>query len=250
MEAGSWIVHPSYRHTTLAMRLVQRVHGKPPEHLGLNAIYGQCVCDQLVTQKMVAKYKSIVCALELEAMPARPGDLGERASDRITLLDGFIIYRDVPHSIHLPAAYADTLRRLYLNLGVSRQFVDDSTPGGPSSCSIQSLDGASLVKMTIDAPGCDIAERLARLEIDYPDRHVVQIVIPLWLPGVSLAVDTARNVGFFLGGLLPLWADRDALLLQKLRAEPDFSKILLYTQEAQILLREIVADRDAVPSGR
>jgi hypothetical protein len=250
MEAGSWIVHPAYRNTTLAMRLVQRIHERPPEHLGLNALYGQSVCDKLVTQKMVAKYKSVVCALELEAMPGRPGDTGEPSGGRITLLDSFLIFRDAPHAVHLPAVYADVLRRIYLSLGSSREFVDDGEPEPLTSCSIQSLDEASLVKMTIDAPGRDVAARLAGLDHDYPGRHVAQLVIPLWRPGVSLAVDAARKAGFFLGGLLPLWSDRDALLLQRLRPEPDFSKTLLYAQEARTLLREIVADRDAVTPGR
>jgi predicted GNAT family N-acyltransferase len=249
MEVGSWIVHPAYRNTTLAMRLARSVHEKPPEQLGLNAIYGQSVCDQLVTQKMVAKYKSVPCALEVEAMPARPSQTEETSAGRISLLDGFLIIRDVAHAVHLPAAYADTLRRLYLNLGASRQFVDDSEPGPRTSCSVQFMDKASLVKMTIDAPGLDVAERLAGLETDYPGGHVAQIVIPLWRPGVSLAVDAARKAGYFLGGLLPLWADRDALLLQKLRSAPEYSRILLYSQEAKTLLQEIIADRDAVTSG-
>jgi len=249
MEAGSWIVHPAYRNTTLAMRLVQRIHERPPEHLGLNALYGQSVCDQLVTQKMIAKYKFVVCALELEAMPARPSETGDTSGGRISLFDSFLIFRDAPHAVHLPAVYADFLRLMYLSLGSSREFVDDGEPCPLTLCSIQSLDGASLVKMTIDAPGRDIAERLAGLEHDYPGRHVIQVVIPLWRPGVSLAVDAARKAGFFLGGLLPLWSDRDALLLQKLRAEPDFSKILLYSQESKTLLQEIIADRDDVTSG-
>lgn len=105
------------------------------------------------------------------------------------------------------------------------------------------MEAASLVKMTVDVVGCDFAAHLARLERDYPDRHVAQLFLPLWQPGVSLAVEAARSAGYFLAGLLPLWADRDVLLLQKLRTEPEYSRIQLHTREAKDLLALIAADR-------
>jgi hypothetical protein len=103
-----------------------------------------------------------------------------------------------------------------------------------------------LLKITIEQPGSDFAEYLADLEAKHPNRHVYQIILPLWRPGSSLAVEAARTAGYFLGGLLPLWFDRDGLLLQKVAGTPDFTKIQLFTEEAKDLLRLIVADRQAL----
>lgn len=125
MEAGSWIVLPAYRNSTLAMRLVQRIHASPPAHLGLDVLFGQSVCDHCITQKMAAKYKTIFCALELEAMSPRPGGSG----GRISLLDGILLVRDVPHAVHLPAPYADVLGRMYASWGCAATA---SGRGGPS----------------------------------------------------------------------------------------------------------------------
>lgn len=243
MEAGSWIVLPHYRNSTLAMRLAQRIHANPPAHLGLQAIFGQSVCDHCITQKMAEKYTSISCALELEVMPPRPAEAPGTTGGRISLLDGILLLRDAPHAVHLPARYADALRRMYASWGMRREFLDDGQPEAVSQCSVQSMEAASLVKMTVAVVGRDIAARLDRLERDYPDRHVAQLLVPLWQPGVSLAVEAARSAGYFLAGLLPLWADRDVLLLQKLRTAPDYSRIRLHTQEAKDLLALVAADR-------
>ena len=243
MEAGSWIVLPAYRNSTLAMRLAQRIHANPPAHLGIDIIFGQSVCDHCITQKMVAKYKACSCALELEAMPPRPEDARGRSGGRITLLDGFVPIRDAPHAIHLPDVYAGALRGMYASWGLRRDFLEDGPPRAETRFSVHSMDAASLVRMTIDAVGRDLPVRLELFERDYPDRQIAHLVIPLWRPGASLAVEIARKAGFFLGGLLPLWADRDMLLLQKLRTPPDYSKIQLYTREAKDLLELVARDQ-------
>jgi hypothetical protein len=246
MEVGSWIVLPAYRNTTMALRLAQRTIVELPARFGLNTVFTQNVCDHPVSQKTADKFNFTSCALELEAMPPRPQDAPGASEGRISLLDAFIIRRDIPHAVRLPMVYADALRRMYASRGLDREFVADGQPPNESRCSVEPMDAASLVKMTIDEVGSDIARHLARLERDYQDRHILHLVIPLWQPGVSLAVEAAREAGFFLGGLLPLWADRDMLLMQKLRAAPDYSRLHIHTQEAKDLSEVVIADRAAL----
>lgn len=246
MELGSWMVLPSYRNTTLAVRLLKRSLGDTLAHLGLHVVYTQNVCDHLISQKAADKYNFLSCAIELEAMPPRPEDAQEGAGGRISLIDAFSVRQDTLHAVRLPSAYADTLRGMYASRGLRREFVEDGRPQGMSRGSVESMDAASLARMTVKAVGTDIAEHIGRFVLDYPDRHIHQIVLPLCHPGVSLAVQAAREAGFFLGGLLPLWDDRDMLLMQKLRAEPDYSKVELYTREAGELLDLIAADRGSL----
>lgn len=244
MEAGSWIVHPAYRASSLAMRLAARIHAAPPERLGVDVIYGQTVCDHVTTQKMGIKYNGFYSALEIEAMPPRPGEHAGPDPGRISLLDGFIILRDRPHAVHLPRRYADVLRALYARRELDREFLDDPGPTGFTQAAIQPMDEADLVKMTVDRVGSDFGSVLARMEHDFPERHVRQIVLPLGRPGCTAAVNAARAKGYFLGGLLPLWYDQDGLLLQKVAGEPDYSRIKLYPEEARMLLELIRTDRD------
>lgn len=248
MEAGGWIVLPSYRNSTLAMRLAQKIHMDPPAHLGLNAIFGQCVCDHVITQKMGVKFNTFYCALEIEAMPPRPQDKAGNSGGRISLLDGIIIIHDAPHGVHLPSQYAGMLREMYASRGLSREFRDDTGPTAACACSVQNMDTASLVKMTVHEPGIDFDAQLERMARDFPGRHVSQLFLPLWRPGMTHAVDTARQAGFFLGGLLPLWDGKDALLMQKIATPPDFSKIQLHHRESRSLLDWILADRASLPS--
>jgi hypothetical protein len=248
MEAGSWIVLPSYRNTTLAMRMAKRIHTTPPPHLELNAMFGQQVCDHLITQKMGVKYNTIASGLEIEAMPPRPEGGVDKGGDRISLLDGVIVYRDIPHAVYLPVPYAETFRKIYTSGELSRKFLEDGDPAQTSTCTVQSMDHASLIKMTVHEPGIDLSEHLERMIQDYPGRHVYQLVLPLTRPGVSYAVDAARKNGFFLAGMLPLWDDKDAMLMQRLPLPTDYSKIQLYSDEAKALLDIIIADRESLPA--
>jgi hypothetical protein len=60
MEAGSWIVHPAYRRSSLAMRMAERIHLNPPEYLGLDVMFGQSVTDHRMTQKMARQISQFV----------------------------------------------------------------------------------------------------------------------------------------------------------------------------------------------
>ncbi|WP_419785342.1 hypothetical protein [Pseudodesulfovibrio sp.] len=252
MEAGSWMVHPDYRNTSVGLRMVRQIHNNPPEHLGLNAIYGQSVCDILTTQKLARVVSGHHCALEIEPMPPRPGEAG--AYGRISLLDGLVLMGDRPDEIYLPEQYDAQLRGIYKDLELERTFVRDMAgaeglaASGPVEYSVQAFGESDVAKMEVSTLGSDLAERIAEMERDYPGRHAYQLVLPLWLPGSSTAVAAAKKQGYFFGGLLPLWFDRDALLMQKVAGSPDLSKPLLLTDMAKAIMQMIESDLRTLPS--
>jgi hypothetical protein len=55
-------------------------------------------------------------------------------------------------------------------------------------------------------------------------------------------VEQARALGYRLGGLLPLWADRDVLLMQKAAGTPDFDAPAILTEQAKGLVACVRAD--------
>jgi hypothetical protein len=243
MEGGAWIVHPAYRGTSLAVRLARKIHHNPPQRLELDVIMGQCVCNHLISQALGESFKSLVCALELEALPPKPDALGGGSEGRVSLLDEFIMLHDRPHQVHAPRQYRDYLGAFYASRGLHRRMAEDHSPGGRTRFSLQDLGTAGLTRVTVEALGLDFAEQLEGALAGLPGRHAYQIILPLAMPGCTMAVDTARAAGFHLGGVLPQWFDRDALLLQKLAAEPDLPRIQLLRQDAKDLLAMIMQDR-------
>lgn len=241
LECGALMLLPEYRLGDLWRRLLDASHALAERELGLNAVFGQSVCDHAMTQKMNRRYGMRGFAFEIEAMPPRPG-----TNARVSLLDEFKVMRDVPHLVHLPDAYAELLRELYAQAGLKREYGSPGALAERTVGDIRSMDAASLVRLSVSVPGEDLAEAVAGMERDHRARHVCQVALPLSHPGAPLAVDRLRDRGYFLGGLLPLWSDRDALLLQKAAGRPDFSAPVIYHDEANRLVDFVRQDMDQV----
>lgn len=246
MEAGSWMVHPEYRSSTLALRLANRLHQNIPEHLGLYGLFGQSVCDHVMTQKLGVRYNVLSCALEVEVLEPRPEENEGWSAGRISLLDQFQCLRDNPHAVVPPGQYEDTLRTLYQTMGLQRELLEDGPPAESTESQVAAHDAASYARMTVTTIGRDFPDVCTQMAADHSGRHVLQIILPLWQPGITLAVGAARKAGFFLGGVLPLWFDRDGLLLQRVAGDIDWSQIKTLTQEACDLRDAVRADAKSV----
>lgn len=246
LESGGMIVHPAYRNGFLAVRLSEATLGTLPEALHLHAVFGQAVCDHTTTQKLVRKYGYSVFALEMESMPGKPETSTQQATGPISLLNVFRICSDQPHGIILPEAYADWLRQLYVDRGLSRSYADPQPPHGTSACTTQDMDHAGLAKLILSRIGADFSIALQQFEQERAGCRNRHLLLPLTDPGVDTAVKAARQQGYFLGGLLPLWTGSDVLLLQKTAQQPDWERPKLLTQESRALLEEIRQDWSAV----
>lgn len=242
LENGSMMVLPAYRLARTIYELSRLAVVVLPERLGLRAVFGQCVCDHLVAQKLGDRFGFGSYALELEAMPARPGGEG----GRLSLLGQFLIRQDVPQRLHAPPVYADFLRGLYGAHGLARDFAAGGALAGETRWETHEHVEASLAGVTADALGRDFAAVLDGLEADYPGRRVRQLRLPLTDPGLPEAVEAARGRGYFLGGVQPLWTGQDMLLMQKLAVAPDFAAPQLYDDTAKALLERIRQDHAAV----
>jgi len=242
MESGGLMILPAYRGGTLTMRMTKASLATLPEELGLNAIFGQSVCDHLITQKLARHFSFPPYALEMEAMPPRPKGSTDGVGGRISLLSELRVYRDVPHTVHLPERFAGFLEDLYGKYGLKRSFGTPQPASGRTRASVTTMDGASLAKLLVDEPGADLGETIDAFENGHPGRHAYQLQLPLAHPGLPAAAETARERGYFFGGLLPLWTGTDVLLLQKLASDPDFSLPLLLTDEARELMDRIRSD--------
>lgn len=249
LETGGLMVLPSYRGGALVFSLSQATMVDLPLKLGLNALFGQSVCDHLLTQKLTRRFGFSGFALELESMPARPATSHDGVGGRISLLNEFRIFHDLPHRVFPPAEYAAWLRQCYQTHGLSREFGSGAPLAGATQSATETVDSAAVAKLVVHVPGVDLATVIQALERQHPDRHAYQLHLPLAHPALPAAVTVARHSGYFLGGVLPLWTDRDVLLLQKVAGAPDFSRPCLLTEEARQLLRDLQQDRRSVSAG-
>lgn len=245
LEAGGLMLLPDYRLGTLIFRLIDLTQQAARDHLQLNAVFGQSVTDHLTTQKINARYGYRGLALEMESMPARPGEEG----GRISLLNEFLVLRDIAHPVHLPEAYAPLLREMYVDLGLGREFLDGAEPKGSTAWALTEMPAASLAKILVTEIGTDFPAVLRTFAAEHCELHALHLQLPLTHPALPWAVEQARAHGFCLGGLLPLWTDRDVLLMQKLAKRPDFSAPALLTDGAQGLLEQIRLDWESVAKG-
>lgn len=250
MESGSLMLLPQYRGSTIAQHLLQRSIKEGNECHGLQAVFGQSVCDHLLTQRLVSKLGMLAWALELEAMPARPQHASYSAPGaRISLLNEMTINQDTPHAVHLPRRNREFLRGMYESAGLKREFLPPSPLTGASEWASRRIAEAGLSRISFTRFGADLESclmtALAEAGAGQED-HCQQLIFPLNDPGLSEAVDLAARNGFFLGGILPLWTGSDVLLLQRLKTRPRFEDVKLLSQRAQELLHAIRTDWQAL----
>ena len=72
--------------------------------------------------------------------------------------------------------------------------------------------------------------------------QVLQVWLKLTCPWVDEAVEILRFKGYFIGGLLPRWFDRDGLLMQKIIGQPNWDGINIYSDWAKKILELVKAD--------
>jgi hypothetical protein len=241
-ESGGLMILPEYRMGTLMLRLIDQTYRVARDELRLNTVFGQSVTDHMTTQKINRKYGLTSTAFEIESMQPRPDGDGTR----ISLLNEFKVFRDIPHGVHLPEVYGPILNRLYDALGVTRERLSGGQAHGMTTCQVTTLDTASLAKMAVTRLGTDCGAAMRTMEDRHPGRHGYQLQLPLTDPGLPMAVDEARRLGYCFAGLLPLWTDTDVLLLQKVEGDPDFSAPNLLTELARELAAFVQTDRKSL----
>lgn len=231
------MILPEYRLGTLIFRLIDQTH-KLARELGLNAVFGQSVTDHPTTQKINRKYGFQAFAFEIESMPARPDGDGVR----ISLLDEFLVFNDSTHAVYLPDAYAPFLQDLYAEAKLERTFLPGEAPIGQTVFEVMAMDAASLAKLIVSELGADFPAILHDLRASHPEQHAYHLQLPLSHPGLPTAVEEARKQGYCFGGLLPLWTDKDVLLMQIIVGEPDFSVPIILTEQSKNLVGYVQSD--------
>ena len=257
-EIGLGLTLPAYR-ATLAYgrchRLLMSLLGTP----GIDAIFGEPVCNLLVTQKICEMTASVETALEPALMPARLygaegdqvgrvyGPEGDQAG-RVGCLMFFRVFRDRPRRLCLPPAYGAELEYLMAGLNLERERIPAWDREGLQATGARIEEAyfanSGVARCSVQAPGQDLVVRLRQLE----DRLLpqgcvlIQCFVPLGEGWAGPVVDDLRREGYFLGGFLPLWFQEDGLLMQKVFIDPDFDGLQLRSERAGRIRDLVQAD--------
>ena len=253
-EVGQLMIHSDYRRSTAAFRLLPRALAEIPSRYGLEALWGEAVCNHLFTQQMIAREKFCETGIEVGLMPAAAGTtaMQEKPSgERGSVVAAFRMFQDRPQTIFIPAVYGEQLRFLYEGTGCDHTWkqASETLPAGVATDgNVQTFPGAGVARFAFPTVGEDFEQRLARMESEASAAGaiVTQAYLRLTDPACGFAVGILRRRGYFLGGVMLRWFGDDALLLQKIRMTVDFDQIQLYSKRARRIRDMIIEDRAAV----
>jgi hypothetical protein len=247
-ESGSGAVHPHYRGGKgIFTRLIAHGFDVGPKRFGIEAIYGESVCNHIFTQKTMARLSTIEHAIEIGLMPAEAYEKEKSATGRVAAILGFRTLKPKPHAVHLPAVYEKSMQFIYSALDDDRDFVL-SRNNLPSSIKTeiktQVFDFAQVARLAVHDAGTDFESALEREERSLLEKglKVLQVWLELSWPWIGQAVDALRRRGYFLGGILPRWFDVDGMLMQKIIGDPNWEGIQLYSNRAKKILDMIKKD--------
>ena len=250
-EIGQLMIRHDFRNTDIAPRLVEFAGRDIPERYGLEQIWGEAVCNHLVTQQMTAWEGFYPTALEIDLMP---GESYTKAylqplenTGRVSTLAVFKTFKTKPQMIFLPKVYEQSLQYIYSACDFGHTFVQSRQGFADGIATRGKTDvfaGAGVARITLFEAGQDFPGYIEKMEREVTAKGavVIQVYLPLSLPCDGAVVDVLRDNGFFLGGPLPRWFDDDGLLMQKTLSEPNFDEIHLYKKQAKEILKIIKED--------
>lgn len=250
-ELGAEVVDPDCRGGVLGFRLVEHGLSVVARQFEIEAVFGESVCNHIITQKFAARLKSEPCALEVDLMPAEAYTQEASAAGRVATLLTFSIFASKPQTIPVPVVYEELLQLAYRGLGHENRFVPataDLPAGTKTRVAVEVFDYAGVARFAVHEAGADFASVFD--EQEQAARHRRPVVHQVWLklswPWVGRVVELLRSRGYFVGGVLPRWFDVDGLLMQKVFGLPHWDGIHLFTDKAVRILEMVKADWEEV----
>ncbi|MDR3556108.1 MAG: hypothetical protein P4L55_15230 [Syntrophobacteraceae bacterium] len=236
-ENAAGAVLPAFRGRGIFPPLFKDCVFKSSERCRVDGVVGEPVCNHTHLQKMCRELGFRESGLEIDLMPEAAYVSQPEGSNRVSVLMGFFMLKSGSLAVNIPVTYRDELEYIYLGLGLERTF-ELSREGLPSEGTtlgtMETFEFAQVARIRIDRIGADFEAFVARLERGARENSagIFQVWLPLASSFISAATDALRANGYFLGGILPGLRNGDCLLMQKATLEPDWERILLYSERA------------------
>lgn len=244
-EFGLGLTLPSYRGTLAFARCSQLLMTLPGTE-GIDAFFGEAVCNHVITQKLTRQVGTVETALEPALMPARAYEAEQSAHGRVSCLMAFKVVQDHKRQLCIPNAYREQMAFLLEGCNLDRELQPgkSSLPASPARIETALFHESGVARCNITAAGVDLADQLQSLESNLRDKQyaLLQCFVPLDVSWAGVAVELMRQKRFFLGGFLPVWFGGDGLLMQKLFVDPGFEEMKLHTERAKAIREMVRAD--------
>ncbi len=242
------VIHPAYRGSGIGHDLVFHGQEMARLHFGMDAIFGETVCNHLFMQKLLLSIGwAKTSAIEVDLMPAEAYSREKSAAGRVTALIDFVLFQKSPQSVYVPDECREMIQGIYQEFPDERYLhpaIDDIPSSNRSEIALSVFDFSHVARITIQTAGADLAEAIDRAEASVLCQGVtvIQVWANLSWPWIGDVVNLLHSRGYFVGGVLPRWFDQDGILLQKLCHTPQWDHIQLLTDHAKRLLEYVRAD--------
>lgn len=252
-EAGQLLVRHDWRGSKVAIALSRFAMEEIPRRFRLGQVWGEAVCNHVFTQRMCRDTGFAETGLEVDLLPGEAMALSMDGvnTGRVSAVVVFKAYEPNPQTIYLPPVYRQQLEFAYSGFEHGHCFADSDQGLPLDAVTAGKLDifpEVAVARMIFSSVGSNFADCLE----DYDSQAaaggtvVYQVFIPLTTPWTEGAVAILRQQGYFFGGVMPRWFGGDALFMQKISGQPNFSNIRLYTKRAKELLALVQEDWQAV----
>ncbi|HOV85955.1 MAG TPA: hypothetical protein PLM79_06300 [Syntrophobacteraceae bacterium] len=254
-EYGQAIVHPEYRHTFAVLCIQDYILNVLVSQEDIDEVFGEAVCNHLVTQKLAALADFRETGLEVGVMSAEAYPSEDFPGERVSTVLHFRSVRDRMQEVYVPRQYEQVLEYIFSGLEISRSVLPSEArapSGSATGIKTQIFDFAQVARFNVYSLGEDFPAVLAAEEEKARSRgtEVMQMFINLGEACAGRAVDYLRDKGYFFGGFLPRWFDTDGLFMQKLVKLPNFGSIKLDSERAHKILGLIRRDIEGNPACR
>jgi hypothetical protein len=254
-EAGAGLVHPLYRSGGIVGKAVQHGRDLAADTFGLDALFGESVCNHTHMQKVVLGLGGITCAIEVDLMPAEAYTQEKSALGRVSTLMDYICLKKTEKQVFIPDECRDFFQMIYSEYPEIRHLKPsaDNVPSHlKTELSTSFYEFAGVARITILAAGQDLVEalNLAENSVLTQGATVIQIWANLSWPWIGQIVHLLHEKGYFAGGVLPRWFDDDGLLMQKLCQPPNWENIRLHADRAKQILEFVREDYRQFSSGK
>lgn len=219
--------------------------------VGIEECWGEVVTNHVYTQRSAYKAGARETGIEFDVMPAESYEAEKSATGRVSVVVFSVAFKEKPHTIYLPAPYAELLPKMYDHGKRKRQFelrMQALSAGIQTRYAETFIASAGLLRISIFEAGQDASDIVDGLVQKYmaAGAEVFQVFLPLDKSWSGALTETLNRRGFFYAAVVPRWFDADGLLLQRLSKPTQYDELHIDSDFSKDLLKFIIQDRTRV----
>lgn len=254
-DSGMAIVDPRYRGHNLFKRMKSFAieHGR---ETGMYGLYSESVTIHPYTQKgnMSLGAKEIGCLIAFigEHITFKKINEDGLSQRQAVMLYYLKINQEPEREVFVPQNYHDFIADIYKELGLKRKIYTENSgilfqELGDTIITTSFKPDFNIASIIVERYGADIVQRIKTTVKEFCIKKVdtIYLELPLCDAHTMYFANDFRELGFFMGGVIPEFRDGDVLKMQYLNnLYIDPAKIIVASERGRKVLAFILADRE------